>query len=74
MEALLELESRPRARIHSSAVSATLTEGRLSVEFCVNASTIDEAEKVVARTLRSVIQDRLGHELVDRTTRAGDLT
>jgi hypothetical protein len=66
MEALLERESRSRGRIHSAAVSATLAEGRISIEFCVNAATIDEAEKVVAKTLRSILQ---GHGLVDETSR-----
>jgi hypothetical protein len=65
MEALLEKESRSRGRIHSAAVGATLAEGRISIEFSVNAATIDEAERIVARTLRSIIQDRLGHRLVD---------
>jgi hypothetical protein len=65
MEALLEKESRSRGRIHSAAVSATLAEGRLSIEFCVNAATIDEAEKVVARTLRSILQ---GHGLIEDNT------
>jgi hypothetical protein len=65
MEALLEQESRPRARIHSPAVSATLAEGRMSIEFCINAVTFDEAQRVFAKTLRSIIEDRLGHRLVD---------
>lgn len=65
MEASLEKESRSRGRIHSAAVSATLAEGRISIEFCDNAATIDEAQTVVARTLRSIIQGRLGHRIVD---------
>jgi hypothetical protein len=65
MEALLERESRSRGGIHSATVSATLAEGRISIEFCVNAATIDEAQTVVAKTLRSIIQDRLGHRIID---------
>ena len=30
-----------------------------------NAATIDEAQAVVAKTLSSIIQDRLGHRIVD---------
>jgi hypothetical protein len=65
MEALLEQESRPRARIHSPAVSATLAEGRMSIEFGVAAANIDEAQRVFRKTIRSILQDRLGHRLVD---------
>jgi pyruvoyl-dependent arginine decarboxylase (PvlArgDC) len=65
MEALLDIESKSQGRIHSAAVSATLAEGRISIEFCVNAPTIDEAQKIVTKTLRTIIQRRLGHELRD---------
>jgi hypothetical protein len=65
MEALLEKESRTGGRIHSAAVAATLDEGRMSVEFCVNAATIDEGERIVAKTLRWIVH-RLGHRFVDK--------
>jgi hypothetical protein len=65
MEALLDIESKSHGKIHSAAVSATLAEGRINIEFCVNAQTIDEGQKVVTKTLRDILQRRLGHNLQD---------
>ena len=64
MDALLDVESETGGQIHSASVSAILAEARISIEFCVNAATIDEAQVIVAQTLRSVLQDRLGHRLL----------
>jgi hypothetical protein len=63
MEALLDVESESGGRVHSASVDATLVEGRISIEFCVNAPSIDAASIVATRTLQDILQQRLGHNL-----------
>jgi hypothetical protein len=74
MEALLDIESKSHGRIHSAAVSATLAEGHISIEFCVNAQTIDEGQKIVVKTLRDILERRLGHNLRDDSVQETSLS
>jgi hypothetical protein len=74
MDALLDIESESDGRIHSATVGATLVEGRISIEFCVNAQSIDDAQKVVTKTLRDILQRRLGHNLRDDSVQETSLS